>query len=183
MDDKVLLRGLQQQDSSCQLQFWNSYWTKVYTICVRVLGRGADATDLAVDILTEFMDTRMHDLEKASSMSAYLRLMAVRRALDLKKNRARASALTYDIDDKSSISPEDHAVVTTLMPRLENCLPNLTVKAQQTLRLKYVEQWSNERIGTLVGGSRQYIGRLIKQSLNLLRSCIEKGGRNALTMD
>jgi RNA polymerase sigma factor (sigma-70 family) len=183
MDDELLLQGLQERDSACQMQFWNQYWTKVYAICARILGRGPDATDLAVDLLTEFMDTRVHDLEKASSMSAYLRLMAVRRALDLKKNRARASALTFDIGDKTSTSPEDQAVVTTLMPRLENCLPHLTEKAQQTLRLKYAEQWSNERIGTLVGGSRQYIGRLIRQSLNLLRSCIEKGGGNTLAMD
>jgi RNA polymerase sigma factor (sigma-70 family) len=183
MDDQSLLTGLQQQNSACQLQFWNHYWTKVYAICVRILGKGPDATDLAVDLLTEFMDTRVQFVEKASSMGAYLRLMTVRRALDHKKKRARMSELTFDINDNTTASPEDRAAVTILMPRLEYCLPRLTEKAQQALRLKYTEQWSNERIGSFIGGSRQYISRLVRQSLSLLRSCIEKGGRKALAMD
>jgi DNA-directed RNA polymerase specialized sigma24 family protein len=61
---------------------------------------------------------------------------------------------------------------------LDRCLTHLTDKARQVLRLKYTEQWTNEHIGQIVGGSKQYIGRLIRQSLELLRSCIEKNCHN-----
>ena len=181
MDENRMLEGLRQRDATCQQAFWEKYWTRVFAICARILGKGTDSTDLAVDLLTEFIDRRVHNVEKAGAMGGYLRLMAVRRALDLKRYRARTQTLCYEISDTSVISPEDQAVLTNLMPRLDLCLPNLTDKAQQTLRLKYMEQWSNEQIGTIVGGSRQYIGRLLKQSLDFLRLCIEKGVENAPT--
>ncbi|MBN2531190.1 MAG: sigma-70 family RNA polymerase sigma factor [Deltaproteobacteria bacterium] len=174
MDEHGMLEGLCQRDSNCLKLFWDRYWSGVYAICARILGKNTDATDLAVDLLTEFIDIRVQNVEKAAAMGGYLRLMAVRRALDLRKKRSRMSELGDEIWDTGSASPEEMAAIATLMPRLENCLPKLSEKAQQTLRLKYVEQWSNEHIGSIVGGSRQYIGRLIQQSLELLRTCVEK---------
>ncbi len=182
MDNDSLLEGLCNRDSTCQKQFWNTYWPRVYAICARILGGGADATDLTVDLLTEFIDCRVQHVEQAAAMGGYLRLMAVRRALDFRQKRARFSELKFEMRDTSSLSPEETAMVRNLMPRLEHCLPTLTPKAQQVLRLRFNEQLSNERIGTILGGSRQYIGRLIRQSLDVLRLCIEKGVTETLML-
>jgi RNA polymerase sigma factor (sigma-70 family) len=173
MDDQEIVEGLRCRDTAAQKLFWDRYWATVYPICVRIVGKGPDATDLSVDLLTDFMDRRAHDIAKPGAMGAYLKLTAVRRSLDFQKKRRHIKCLDYEIEDSPSTTPEERAMLTTLRPRLDECLPRLTEKAQQTLRLKYKEEWTNERIGQLVGGSKQYIGRLIQQSLALLKTCIE----------
>jgi RNA polymerase sigma factor (sigma-70 family) len=72
-------------------------------------------------------------------------------------------------------SVEESAWARALLPRLEDCLGELSPKAQRVLRLRYRKELTNERIGSLVGGSKQYIGRLIRQSLRALRKCLERG--------
>ena len=42
-----------------------------------------------------------------------------------------------------------------------------------------LKELSNEQIGRSIGGSKQYIGRLIRNSLEALRICIETKGRAA----
>lgn len=174
MDDIKLFNGLRQRDTAAQQQFWKVYWPKTYAICVRILGKNSDATDLAVDLLTDFIDRRVLDLKAPGAMNAYLRLMAIRRSVDLRQKRSLSTGLDFDIKDTGATTPEEQAELVTLMPRLNNCLSKLTEKAQQTLRLKYTEQWTNEHIGTIVGGSKQYIGRLIRKSLESLKTCIER---------
>ncbi len=175
MDEAAILEGLCKRDSNVQKLFWDKYWPRVYAICARILGRGTDATDLAVDLLTEFIDIRVQKVENPAAMCGYIRLMAVRRALDFRKKRNRFSSMDYETGDKSSLSPEEEAMLNSMMPRLKHCMNKLTEKAQKAVLLKYTEQWSNERIGDILGGSRQYIGRLLKQSEELLRKCVEKG--------
>lgn len=174
MDEAAMLEGLCKRDSNAQKLFWDKYWPRVYAICARILGRGTDATDLAVDLLTEFIDIRVQKVENPAAMCGYIRLMAVRRALDFRKKRNRFSSMDYETGDKSSLSPEEEAMLNSMMPRLKHCMNKLTEKARKAVLLKYTEQWSNERIGDILGGSRQYIGRLLKQSEELLRKCVEK---------
>jgi RNA polymerase sigma factor (sigma-70 family) len=179
MTDSELVDGLRREETNAQKIFWDIYRPKVFGICQRILGNASDAMDLTVDLLTEFMDRRVHDIKKPGATGGYLRLMAVRQALEIKKKRQNTSSLNVDVMDIDSESPEKQAELTALSQRLEHCLEQLTEKARQTLRLKYSEEWPNERIGQIVGGSRQYIGRLINQSLKCLRGCIEKNQRVA----
>ena len=178
MDDAALVQGLIGRDKDAQYLFWHRFWPRVYPICVRILRDKPDAVDLTVDVLTDFMGQRVLDIDKPGAMGAYLRLMAVRRALDAKIKQTKSISLDFDIADGSAQTPEEQADVERLMPYLDRCLTHLNDKARQTLRLKYTEQWTNEHIGQIVGGSKQYIGRLIRQSLELLRSCIEKKAQN-----
>jgi RNA polymerase sigma factor (sigma-70 family) len=62
----------------------------------------------------------------------------------------------------------------SMLPRLEECLEKLTPKARQVLALRYGAEHTNEQIGSLLGGSKQYIGRLIAQCLEKLRRCLEQ---------
>lgn len=76
---------------------------------------------------------------------------------------------------ESERSPE----TSVLLPSLDECLDGLKPKAREVIRLKYGEDFANERIGGLVGGSKQYIGKLLRQSLAKLRECLERKRRRA----
>lgn len=130
--------------------------------------------DLTVDLLTDFMARRVHDIDEPRAVGGYLRLMAIRHALDQKAKQEKATVLNFDVEDCTAPTPEEQAFYSTLMSKLSNCLDHLTDKARQTLWLKFTEQWSNERIGEIVGGTRQYIGRVIRQSLSHLKTCINQ---------
>jgi RNA polymerase sigma factor (sigma-70 family) len=179
LKDWELIARLKSGDPKTLGFFWREFFAKTYPICSRILGKGPDATDTAVDLLTDFLEIRIHDLKDPSAIFAYLRLAAIRRSVEVKKRRDIHASLDFDIEAHADRTPETEADVTELMPRLDRCLRLLTEKAGQCLRLKYTNEMTNEDIGHLLGGSKQYIGRLIQKSLEALRACIEKGFGNA----
>jgi RNA polymerase sigma factor (sigma-70 family) len=171
----ALVQGLKARNPTAQETFWKRYWDVAYPISAHILGVCPDAVDVAVDLLVDFMERRVHRLSAHQALFAYVRLAAVRRAIRY-RNKRNSSAL-YDersFEDLNLNTPEDHAALSTLMPRLDECLKSITPKAQETLRLKFVADFTNEHIGRLIGGSKQYIGRLIQKSLEALKRCIEK---------
>ena len=142
-------------------------------MCLRISRSSVLATDTAVDLLTDFMFDHVENVRDPGGIRAYLRLMAVRRSLR-KKER---SLLQVPIDDRISGHSAANGVEAAaeflhLLPRLEECLGMLTPKAQSAIRLKYTRQIPDREIGNLIGGSKQYIGRLLGRSLELLRECI-----------
>ena len=113
-------------------------------------------------------------------MRTYLRLAATRRALRRRQGAGKHDELEADqMPDDDARAPDRVAGVKLLLPRLEGCLEGLTPKAQQVLKLRFGSEMTNERIGELVGGSKQYIGRLIKESADKLRDCLEAGRGDA----
>ena len=169
-----LVAGLQSGEDWAPAEFWDRFWPDIYAICARILGNGPDATDTAVDVLTDFMVDYVHRLSSPEALWSYLRLMAARRSVRLREHREKMVCLKEDqLVDSHDLSQEDAAECAILMPRLNACLKELTPKAQQAIRLRYGKQMTNQRIGALLGGSKQYIGRLLTKSLKLLRICLE----------
>jgi RNA polymerase sigma factor (sigma-70 family) len=112
-------------------------------------------------------------------MKTYLRLMAARKAV---KVRASLNQPIYSNMDRYlenlDYTTEERVGHKLLLPRLDECLSMLTPKAQQVLKLRYHGEMTNENIGNLLGGSKQYIGRLISQCLRKLKKCLQKKPRN-----
>ena len=179
MEETALLAGLRARDTAVIEVFWLEYFEKLYPICAYILGDGPDALDATVDILADFVEVHSLRLSKPEALYAYLRLMCIRRGLRLRERRQK-TVTSHDVDLFPSDSGEERIVtMRLLMPILETCLETMTPKAQQALRLKYGKQISNERIGRYLGGSKQYIGRLIRDALKALRDCIERKETNS----
>ena len=173
-DTSELVNGLKAGKPAAQQRLWQTYWDKVYPICFRILQNRPDAVDAAADLLTDFTARHVQDLAEPEAIWRYLRLMAVRRSMELRKKRNRFVFLDYEVADFTGKSPEGEALLTDLRPLLNHCLGRLTQRARECLRLKYQNELSNERIGDRTGVSKQYVGRLISQSLETLRTCLEK---------
>lgn len=170
------IEKLKQGDSSAQRDFWERHFNEVLAICSKILGPGADATDIATDLLSDFLFNYVHNLSNPNGYRAYLRIMAVRRSLRRKqKAHQNISFDEMELPSKEHVTPEEDASVSLLLPKLSECLSTLTPKAQSVVRLKYTKQMTNEHIGQTVGGSKQYIGRLLTQSLDVLLNCLQKG--------
>ena len=165
---------LRTGDADEQGVFFRNHWSEIYAICARILGDGPDACDVTVDILCDFLFDYVKSLKKAQAMRSYLRLMAVRRSLRLRNKRGKSVETDSEsLPDQTGCSPEHAASMVWWHPRLTECLSRLTPKAQQVVRLRYGQDLANERIGEMVGGSKQYIGRLLSKSLGKLKECLE----------
>ena len=174
-EDEVDLALLKAENPDAQKAFWLAHWERTYAICARILGHGADAADVATDVIDDFLFRYVGGLSHQRAIRSYVRLMATRRSLRRRKQRDRQDELGGDeLGAEPSRTAEDMAGVALLRPQLGRCLEQLTPKAQQVLNLRFGSEMTNERIGQLVGGSKQYIGRLIRQSTEKLRECLDQ---------
>ena len=172
-----LVKSLQTQDETARKNFWNVAFEPVLAVCARVVGPGPLSVDITTDLLNDFMFRYVENIGNPHGAWSYLKLMAVRRSVRERQRMQKNEQLEEQRMTLTSNNDVDEGVLV-LLPGLNDCISALTPKAQSTIRLKYRQELSNEEIGSMVGGSKQYIGRLIKQSLALLRDCLQQKALN-----
>ena len=176
--EETLLAELKSGSASAQHKFFENYWDEVQKICAKVLNNNADSVDIAMDVLTDFIYKYAHNLSNAKAMRSYIRLMAVRRSLNHKQKQAKLHELNTETQkDEKASDPEESAGLAILSRHLNDCVDKLSSKSRQAIRLKYRKDITNEEIGSILGFSKQYTGRLLSSSLKLLKDCLQKISR------
>ncbi len=171
------MRLLIDRDPATLRRFWERERPVVFGICARVLGNGADASDVADAVMVDFMFDCVKRLASARTMEAYVRLMAARRAIRRRDRVAKSVRPEVDSQvDESRGDPDQSIHLQNATSALEQCLQKLRPKAQEALRLRYAGDLTQTEIGAIVGGSKQYIGRLLSQSIEKLRACLGAAG-------
>ncbi|MBN2716615.1 MAG: sigma-70 family RNA polymerase sigma factor [Deltaproteobacteria bacterium] len=164
---------LQQGNEAARRDFWQTAFAPVLGICSRVAGPGPLAVDITTDLLNDFLFRYVVSLSNPLGAWAYLKMMAVRRSIR-EKQRSIRHEMFEEHRMRLGETHDGNEDVAGMIPLLNDCLGTLTPKAQSAIRLKYRQGLSNSEIGNTVGGSKQYIGRLLKQSLRVLRDCLQK---------
>jgi RNA polymerase sigma factor (sigma-70 family) len=181
--DDAELAQLKARNTGAQARFFRAQRARVEGLCARILGNGADAMEIAADVLGDFLFRYVDGVTSPRAVPTYLKLMATRRSLRWLKKRRR----TDDVEDEdlsaammpggqivAGAPPLEQAIwARQMMPRLDGCLDVLTPKAREVLKLRFSTELTNESIGEIVGGSKQYIGRLIKESTIKLKQCLD----------
>lgn len=150
---------------------WKGHRPEVRRICRSILSNADEADDVADSVLVDFLFGHLQELRRTDAIGPYLRLMAARRALQRKR---RSREVVASIDVPQDALGEEAAERAVLSERIEECAHVLTPKARTVLRLRFAGDLTAEKIGELVGGSKQYIGKLITKSCALLRECVAK---------
>ena len=173
--EKKIVQALKRNDKRAQLAFWKEQHPKMVRLCFQVLQDEIGAEEIATEVLVDFIFRRVHELRHDGAAASYLKLMAVRRAVRMRDQLHRFSGeLNEDVPGQEVPSILDTVEAGTLLPRLAACLEKLSAKSRKALQLRYGEEMTTERIGNLLGCSKQYVGRLIRNSLLFLRDCIER---------
>ena len=135
-----VLQNLKEGEVHVQNGFWRNYWEEIHDICTHVLGDCPDATEVAVDTLSDFLFKYVHNLSSPNAVRAYLRLMATRRSLKYKDKKERFVTMECDsIMDDALLSPDENAEIRLMTPRLYECMDKLTPKAQKAQKAMAVE--------------------------------------------
>lgn len=174
--DEAELARLKARDPAAQARFYRLFKERVQAIAARVLGSGPDAADVATDVIGDFLFQYVDGVESPRAVTTYLKLMATRRSLRWLRRGERSEEVSEDVADGDAPTGEQAIWVGQMMPRLDGCLEGLTPKAREVLKLRFSTDLTNEVIGDILGGSKQYIGRLIKESTEKLRTCLERKG-------
>lgn len=180
LDDDELGR-LKAREPAAQARFYKAYKERVQAICARVLGNGPDAADVATDVIGDFLFQYVDGVESPRAVTTYLKLMGTRRSLRWLRRGDRADEVNEETPDgegeeRSDAQADQRIWVQQMTPKLGGCLDGLTPKAREVLRLRFSTDLTNEVIGEMLGGSKQYIGRLIKESTEKLKACLERKG-------
>ena len=177
-----LMTRLRAGEPAAQREFWEIYWKRMNAICLSILGDESEAADVAAGLLVDFMERAVHrmDGDAIGIATRYLKVAAARRAIRRAEQRRRHEEADFDqlAEDgrmQSACAPE----MAVLLPSLDECLDRLKPKAREVIRMKYGEDFANQKIGDLLGGSKQYIGKLLRQSLSGLRDCLAGKRRRA----
>jgi RNA polymerase sigma factor (sigma-70 family) len=166
-----MLSRLKANDANEQASFWRQHRPGVLALARRVLGPTSEAEELADEVLVDFLYVAVHRIDHEEAIRNYVRLMTVRRAL--RRSKRRRKQTPFGEAHFAAPNDPDELTFKLMMPRLEGCLEGLTPKARQALTLRYRGEMTTEHIGKIVGGSKQYIGRLLTKSLEALRGCID----------
>ena len=183
-DDKWtenVIAGLRAGDQAARREFWHGYWDGIHAVCAGVLGDGLSATEVATEVMADFMCRWVHQLNHPTAAWSYLRLIAARRAA--KERDDQAHSIFIDMDcfcAEAELSPEEAMADQQLLPLLQQCLGQLRPKAQRALKLRFYSDLTHEEIGNLLGGSKQYLGQLVRQCLSALRRCVQKEQRRQM---
>lgn len=172
LDEDELAR-LRRREPAAQARFFRAFRDRLEQLCARVLGKNGDAQELAADVLGDFLYTYVDGVTTPRAVPTYLKLMATRRSLRMHKAKERSDEIEDDLLHDDTAPPDQAIWARQVMPKLDHCMGILTPKAREVLRLRFGTELTNEAIGEIVGGSKQYIGRLIKESTEKLKACLE----------
>lgn len=179
--DEAELALLKARDPLAQARFFRGQRGRVEALCARVLGHGADAAEIATDVLGDFLFQYVDGVESPRAVTTYLKLMATRRSLRWLRTKGRNDEVQdddgggpTDLSREREPQVDQQIWARQMMPRLDGCLEHLTPKAREVLKMRFSTELTNESIGEIVGGSKQYIGRLIKESTEKLRLCMDR---------
>jgi len=169
-----LLEQLKARDPGAQQQLRSELFGKIAATCTRLLGDPVKAESVAEDLWMDFLFTHIDKVREPRAISAYLRMMTVRRCLRLREFEAKH--LDLEGGREPATDPEAELLSAIDQPRLQErltrCLQKLDGRARWMLRLRFFEEQKLEEIGEQASVSKQYAGRVVKQSLGRLRKCM-----------
>jgi RNA polymerase sigma factor (sigma-70 family) len=138
------------------------HYRRVLLAAYRVLGNMADAEDIAQGVFLRLGEAQMPAIANAGS---YLYRAALNGALDLLRSRNRAALEPLDAADTGrGTSPEADASASEMARWLRSALGELTPRAAEMFALRYLEEFSNGEIASLMNTSQAVVAVTLYQA-------------------
>ena len=172
--DEVSLAALRRREPAAIAAFRAWALPKVTSASQRLLGDRALAEEVGEDVCGDFLMDYLDVVQSAAAVPSYLQVMTVRRSFRLRRQaRARAALTSSAAVEPSGEDSGREAEVRLDARGLARCMEGLTPASQRILRLRFGGEKTQEEIGTVMGVSKQYVGRVIQKSLEALKRCLE----------
>jgi RNA polymerase sigma-70 factor, ECF subfamily len=121
----------------------------VFQTAFRVVGNAADAEEVAQEVFLEAVSS--DSACQIQNWGAYLRKLAVFRALDRQRQRRDEVGLEADSLPAATLSPPDEAIQRELAESLRNLIAGLPEREGAVFVLRYFERLTNPQIAEVLG--------------------------------
>ncbi|QVL30999.1 sigma-70 family RNA polymerase sigma factor [Telmatocola sphagniphila] len=145
----------------------------VIQAAMRILGCQSDAEDVAQEVFMEaFSSAKVPSRLPIRNWGAYLRKLAVFRAIDRRRQRSKNSTTSVDNLALPGFSAHDEAVRQELKENLRALVAALPEREGVVFALRYFEQLSNPEIAESLGISVGAVAAAIHKARSKLESTL-----------
>jgi RNA polymerase sigma factor (sigma-70 family) len=173
-DQSSLLDRLKHREPEAQEQIFKAENRRLQALAMTFLGSTGDVGPLVADVFTDFFYSYVDRVEHERAISAYLRIMIVRRARRLAQRRSQEHDIfAYDLADMDGHDVIEALDVKAWLPWLEDCSALLPEKAHKILKLRFGHELDLNEIGAQLGITKQAVSKTIQKCIAQLRRCLE----------
>ena len=167
--DDILTR-LRASDKSALKELFQQHYKPVCKTIFRFIRDQSTVEDLAQEVFIRFWEKR-EKINITSSLSAYLRRMAINEALGyLRRNkRFEEEELTPDISSGSDSSAEEAYLHTELQESVTAAINTLPPKCRAVFQLSRYEELTYKEIAEKMGISVKTVENQMGKALKILR--------------
>lgn len=173
----ALLRDVATGSRNAFETLYRSTSSRLFGICLRVLGDRAEAEDVVQEVYTTIWHkAHQFDAERASAM-AWLSMIARNRAIDrLRAAPARGTLAPMEWADDvpdAGATPLQSAMSDDDRARLEACMRQLDARRQSLIRAAFFEGSTYEELAQRISSPLGSVKSWIRRGLLQLRGCLE----------
>jgi RNA polymerase sigma-70 factor (ECF subfamily) len=172
----TLMLALASGDGRALRQVYDRTSSRLYGICLRVLGNEAEAQDAIQDVFTTvWSKARQFDPAKASAIT-WLSVLARNKAIDRLRARRVPGAPIEDAADLASDDPSQLNVLEQAVDaeRLKHCLDQLDERARTLIRSAFFDGLSYPQLAEREAVPLPTMKSWIRRGLLRLRGCLEQ---------
>jgi RNA polymerase sigma-70 factor (ECF subfamily) len=156
---------------------FRDHHARVFAAAYRVTGNAMDAEDVLQGVFLRLARGAIGRAPSDSAeLGAYLQRAAVNGALDLIRHGGRHPAVPLDAargESDSSTDASTEASRLDVRDRIRAALAELSPRAAEMFALRYLEGFSNQEIGRLVGTSESTVGVTLFRARAQLRAALD----------
>ena len=161
-------------------QAFRDHHARVFAAAYRVTGNAMDAEDVLQAVFLRLARGSFARTPRdGAELGAYLQRAAVNGALDLLRHGARHPSVPLDTarDEADTLyNPSTESSRLAVRERIRAALADLSPRAAEMFALRYLEGFSNQEIGRLVGTSESTVGVTLFRARAQLREALEDAG-------
>ena len=170
--DAALVRGLRRQEMSALRQAYERHGARIHRLCLRLLGRPADAEDATQEVFLKLFE-RAASFAGRARFSTWLHRLTVNHCLHrLEREHLRDSSTLLDgaLETDPADSPIELLSQSEARESLQQLLSRLTPEHRAVLVLREIEQLSYQEIAeTLAIPVGTVMSRLARARTELVR--------------
>ena len=176
----VLLSATAAGDQRAFRELYQSSSSHLFGLLLRILKRRDWAEEALQDCyLKVWQKAETYAPEKGAPMT-WLMTIARYRALDLLRMKRPEVEMPEEGEEQPYLfadetqSPEDRAVESQGMGRLEHCMKGLQEEQRQSVLLAYYEGYTHQELATRLKAPLGTVKSWVRRGLSRLRECLEQ---------
>ncbi|MCB0643473.1 MAG: RNA polymerase sigma-70 factor [Phaeodactylibacter sp.] len=168
-----LLRRIQADDQTALKQLFRECYRDVYGAILRLVRDTALSNDLAQNVFVRFWEKRQK-LEVTSSLSAYLRRMAINEAIAHLRKVKRLEPVEEVPETGNAHTGEDTLIGMELQDNIHQAIDTLPPKCKLIFKLSRFEELSYREIAEQLELSVKTVENQMGKALRLLREQLKE---------